>query len=108
MISINVQTDLDDEWRPVIINQINMSLMPLRNRMKNIRIDFRQSVALPEGATRFCCEIVVREQSGVVCEAETRHRDGLIAIRDALARVRRGVSLHEVTRTATQYKRSYV
>jgi ribosome-associated translation inhibitor RaiA len=106
MLTLDMASELDKDWRPVVINQIELMLMPWRARLKTMHVRFHASRELPIGSCRFQCEVSVHEGTGQICHAKTEHRDGSIAIRDAVVRVRRGVSRHHLATLSLPYRRN--
>ena len=90
-----LRLDTDDQlaaWRGPLRRQVDLVLGPVRHSLKSLHVRFRSINGRGAGGTRFQCEVRGRSPGGQAWAATARHADGYIAIRDALARIRRAVA----------------
>ena len=96
MFQFRIQKDLRDRWFMVIIQHLNLFLMPLRGHFKSATVYL---YSIDEGAGPaagsasgndrvYSCDIKIGGMEKVSCQ----HRDPLIAIAQAMARTKRHLS----------------
>ena len=92
MVRISVQPELQDEWRPVLERQLNLTLGRLRDQLSSLRVRFA-ATPVPRGeATVYRCELRGRTVRGTVYRNTARSTDGSTAISDVLARTCRAIA----------------
>lgn len=99
MVTLSIKPELEARWRSVLEREINLSLAPVRGRLRAARVRFVQ-VALPDGgAPGFRCTVTGRGIGGEVHRAQADSSDGRIAIQSAIVRIRRDViRRHQIAR----------
>lgn len=97
----DIAPDLANRWRPVIERQLDLTLAPLRDRLRSARVRFAQEgprAGRVGAGESYCCEFTVRDRVGATHRSVARHRDGTVAIADALTRARRSITRLRRTR----------
>jgi hypothetical protein len=92
VVQLNIQDNLEAEWRPVLERELNFSLSPVQSRFKNLRIHFLGVVRPAGHGAGYRCILVGRGHGGETYHAQGDSADGRTAIQDALLRARRAVA----------------
>ena len=101
MIRFNIEPQLNFEWRPIVTRQLHLMLSPVLHNVKFGDINLYRQHDQTTDLNYFCCEFQGYGAQNETFYAFTQNTDGRIAIRDALARIRRAIIRkyqHTITR----------
>lgn len=91
MLRLNVESQLQTEWEPILKRQLHLLLSPVLTNINFGTVNLYMQYDHSTNLNYFCCEFQGYGANNAVFYAFTQNTDGKIAIRDALSRIRRTI-----------------
>jgi hypothetical protein len=91
VVKLDIHNELAPDWRRVLEREVNLSLAPVRGRLRAARIRFAGALLPDSEEPGYRCVFTGRGIHGETYYSEADSLDGRAAIQGALIRVRRDV-----------------
>lgn len=91
MIQFNIEPQLEQQWKPIIVRQLHLLLSSALVNVKSADIKFQMQHDKSLNTKYYYCQLDGRSLQDDTYYASTKNTDGRIAIHDVFSKIRRSI-----------------